>query len=860
MRQDFVDIFPIVRATGNFFLKLRALKIIGCLCFAVAFIWPMGENGYGQSFLHSKENKKNFNIAAQPLSAALLIFGEQANLSLLVRKKDTENKTSIMLHGYMYPRDALSLLLKNTKLGFDYIDAKTISVSEDLYKEPPPNHSTSPNPAEIVEEKEEDINSLGAFSAIDEVVVTSLRRHSNMQKVPVAVSVIKPPLIREARIHGLEDVGTRVPGMTVASFSIGQPTIHVRGVGSNDDGAALDNSIVMFIDDVYVGRITAISMNFYDLEQIEIIRGPQGTLYGKNAIGGAINVTSKNPSEQFSGSLESTVGNMNRLDVRSMISGPIVKDKILGRLAFHSRKRDGWQKNIFLPDIKQNDENTWSARGKLLALVSDSLQIDINGDYSHDNLESTGRIPVIGRVPVRLLRPDGMPNGQSALPTDIFNNLGGNVRNAINSDQGFTDRTIWGLSSRVSMEEDYGKILFITAYRKTDFSWLEDSTGLPSSVTDQKVNSNVNEKQDQFSQELRWISPDEERLKYVVGLYYLFEHTHRIENFIFPKLRSSTDQNNKTNSFAIFGEATYALTEKLNFTLGSRLTYENKKMDQQNITNGDRTILLENFSLQNKGSWTDFSPNLVLSWQQNNDAMWYGSITRGYKSGGFQGAPATLDLAQRTIDPESVWNFELGYKSQWFDDHLRLNLVGFHSNYRDLQVVQFKTEGNFGVFQTSNAASASLKGMEIEFIVKAYNGLEFSGSYAYLDAVYDKFNDLSGRDFTGNILRQAPRHSLYFALYYERPFYAGRLRFRADYRYQGKSFREPDNDVTIQPAFDLVDASLAYESSDNRWEAAFWAKNLFNKEYISHLYVLGGNDYALFGTPRTYGLTVTFNF
>ncbi|MCK5424207.1 MAG: TonB-dependent receptor, partial [Emcibacter sp.] len=190
----------------------------------------------------------------------------------------------------------------------------------------------------------------------------------------------------------------------------------------------------------------------------------------------------------------------------------------------------------------------------------------------------------------------------------------------------------------------------------------------------------------------------------------------------------------------------------------------------------------------------------------------------------------------------------------------RLNLVAFHSDYRDLQVVEFKTTGNFGVFQTSNAASASLGGLEMEFTLKPFEGLEFFGSYAYLDATYDEFNDLSGRDFTGNTLRQAPRHSLYLALYYERPFYDGRLRFRADYRYQGISFREPDNSVTIQPGFDLVDASLAYESADNSWEATLWAKNLLDKEYITHLYVLGGNDYALFGTPRTYGLTVTLNF
>lgn len=803
------------------------------------------------------ENKINFNISPQTLSTALLSFGEQANLSLLVRKKDTVGKTSTELKGLMYPREALRLLLTDTSLGFKYVDRKTISVSPDLFK---PQDKGIAAQTDDRSTGQQDTEYTDDITTLDEVVVTSLRRRSNMQKVPVAVTVIKPPLIREARIHGLEDVGTRVPGLTVASFSIGQPTIHVRGVGSNDDGAALDNSIVMFVDDVYVGRISSISMNFFDLEQIEIMRGPQGTLYGKNAIGGAINVTSKNPTEQFSGELEATVGNYDRRDLRGVVSGPLKDDKILGRLAFHSRRRGGWQESIFLPAIKQSDENTWSARGKLLFALSDQLQVDINGDFAKDDLESTGRIPVIGRVPVRLLGPDGLPTGQKALPTDILTSLGGNVKTAINSDRGGTDRIIWGLSSRVSRQGDYGRFLSITAYRKTDFFWLEDSTGLPSSLTDQKVTTDVDEQHSQFSQEFRWISPDAGRLKYVAGFYYLFEHTHRIETFVFPTGIAITKQNNKTNSFAAFGEATYRLMDRLNFTVGARLTYETKAMEQQNIISGNQNILLEGFSLPNEGSWTDLSPNFVFSWQQRDDIMWYASISRGYKSGGFQGAPSTVDLARRTIDPESVWNYEIGIKSQWLEDRLRLNLVGFHSDYRDLQVVQFKTEGNFGVFQTSNAASASLAGLEMEVTLKLFEGLEFFGSYAFLDATYDDFNDLSGRDFTGNTLRQAPRHSFYLALFHERAFYNGRLRFRADYRYQGKSFREPDNSVTIQPGFDLVDASIAYESGDNNWEATLWAKNLLDKEYITHLYVLGGNDYALFGTPRTYGLTLTLNF
>ncbi|WP_339862919.1 TonB-dependent receptor [Paremcibacter congregatus] len=803
-----------------------------------------------------REMKVPFDVPAQSLSSALLMFGEQADVSLVVRKEDTTGLKSHAVKGSYYPNEALRRLLGDNRLGFAYIDSRTITLSPDLYKpsQTPVVEAEGPAPTQ------EDDPALQAADDIDEVVVTALRRRMNMQKVPVAVTVISPPLIRETRLHTLDDVGTRVPGLTVASFSIGQPTIHVRGVGSNDDGAALDNSIVMFIDDVYIGRITSISMNFFDLERIEIMRGPQGTLYGKNAIGGAINVTSNAPTPQLAGDLEMTLGNFDRRDLRATLSGPLVGKKILGRVAVHKRKRDGWQEALFLPGIRQNDENTWSGRSALQIDFSENTQVALRGDYSRDDFESTGRIPVVGRKEVLLLGPDGQLTGEAILPTDLFERLGGRVDMAINSDQGYTDRTIWGVSSRISHRGRYGELLSITAFRNSDFSWLEDSTGLPTHLVNQKVNSNVVEAHRQFSQELRWISPEGQDLTYIAGLYYLFEHTHRTENFIFPGQRSTTDQNNKTNSFAVFGEGTYALAPDLNIKVGGRLTYERKQMHQQNRANGVQIILVDDFTLDNMGSWTDFSPNFALTWQQTPQVMWYGSVSRGYKSGGFQGAPATRDLAERTIDPESVWNFEVGYKSQWFDDRLRLNVVGFYADYRDLQVVQFKTEGNFGFFKTSNAASARIKGLEVEFTLKPFTGLELFGSYGYLDAKYHKFNDLSGRDFAGNTLRQAPRSSLYLAFHYEHPVRGGRLRLRGDYRYQGESYREPDNSLTIQPAFDLLDASIAYETGDNLWELTLWAKNLLDKEYITHLYVLGGNDYALFGTPRTYGATVTYSF
>ncbi|VAX03062.1 hypothetical protein MNBD_ALPHA03-829, partial [hydrothermal vent metagenome] len=225
MRQIFVDIFSVFSGDLKKILSDVSEKFLICLLI-FSFVLLFGLSSYGQSASLLREIKKDFDIEAQSLSIALLDFGAQANMSLLVRKKDTDEKTSKALKGQMYPKEALIILLDGTQLGFKYINKKTISISPALFQEP---NSVISSPLPHDHERGDVLVEEDYISPIDEVVVTSLRRRSNMQKVPVAVTVIKPPFIRETRIHDIEDVGTRVPGLTVSSFSIGQPTIHMRG-------------------------------------------------------------------------------------------------------------------------------------------------------------------------------------------------------------------------------------------------------------------------------------------------------------------------------------------------------------------------------------------------------------------------------------------------------------------------------------------------------------------------------------------------------------------------------------------------------------------------------------------------------
>ena len=830
------------------------LQILLAIVWIAAMPFMLAATVAAQAQPVSGEKIYEFSIPSQPRSPALLEFSRTTGIALLLAKSDLQGEQAVSLRGKMTAESAIQALLAGTGLGYTFIDSETLSISKAhalTVARPTIEDAPSDNSDGLVYDK---------AVRIEETIVSARRRNEQLQKIPIPISVIDSTLMDNADILSLQDVAMRVPGLNVSYFSIGQPSIHMRGIGSNDDGAALNNSVVIFLDDIYVGRISTIDINVLDLQRIEVLRGPQGTLYGKNAIGGAINMVSALPRQQVGLQLTASAGNLGSRSFTGKLTGPLGSDALLGRLSVSSTARDGWQDNLILAGEKQHDDQNRSLRAKLLFIPQDNLEWYLAYDHSEDQLNSSGRIPVVGRVPVQLTAH--MPSNTKAdfaLPTDIFAALGGNPTNATNGVSGYTDRTISGLTSRISFDQPHYRLTSITGYRDSTFEWLEDSTGLPESIIALPISDFVDETHSQFSQELRWSSVEGKTINYVLGLYYLREDTNRKERFTIGGKIAQTHQQNKSDSFAIFGETSYLIDAETKLTLGARYTYDTKNLDQQSRNGGSPAIILEDFDLNSSGSWKDISPSASLSHQVNDDLMVFLRVARGFKNGGFQGAPSTADAAKREIDPETAWDYELGLKSRWYASRLQLNIAGFHTNYKDLQVTQFKTVDNFGVFETSNAATATLTGLEAELVLNATESIELGGNYAWLDARYDNFNDVQGRDFSGNRLRQAPQHSLSLNARYRWAFEPGELSLRLDYRYQSRSYQEPDNEVTKMPAFDLLDAKLSFASNVSNWEVSLWAKNLLDQEYITHLYLLGGNDYALFGTPRTVGVSLRYS-
>ena len=767
-------------------------------------------------------------------------------------------------------------------------------------------------------------NNATAQAAIEEVIVTAQKRSENLQDIPLAITAFSGDKLREDGITSLEDIGSRTPGLVFSAFSVGQPEIAIRGIGTKEDGAAASDSTVVSVDDVYIAARTAQVFDIFDLERVEVLRGPQGTLYGKNSIGGSINFVTTRPTEEFTGRGRVTGGENGRFDIGGMLSGGL-SDSLLGKVSFSKREYDGHLTNVH-NGATLDDKDTLAWRGQLLWMVNDALEISFTVDGADDEIGDTNREPVGSS--------GDSTRGDANDPLAVNRAFGGDGDpfTAANDEVGFTDREVEGYALKVSWDFDNFTFTSITSYRESDFVWAEDSEGLPGlSTGDDTVPANrgfrrdvtdsVVEDTEQLTQELRLTSVGGGDIDWVTGFFYSEEEINRDETFCIPNcggnvldvnyppgvarlpnrlIVNTSLQSNDSTSWAVYGQTTYRMSDTLSITGGLRYSYEEKdvgfggEIDQGVVTQG--VFIQENFSVTADDDWSNVSGRIAVDWQVAEDALLYASVSNGFKSGGFIGSPSTPSRATQSFDEETATNYEAGLKSTWFDSTLRLNAAVFFTDYEDLQVTRFAqladNPGNsFGEFITENAAEAEIAGLEVEFTWLATEALELGGSYAYLDTEYKDFTpnvanlapgggtqpcaadstpvsadpaDGCIPNFSGNDLRQAPENMI--NLYGRYTFDlgdAGSLVTKVEYRFQDDSFYDPDNnDITVIPRYELWDALAAWNSVNGDWTVTAWVKNLTDKEYRTHVYSQRNSQiaFATFGAPRTSGLTVEYNF
>ena len=693
-------------------------------------------------------------------------------------------------------------------------------------------------------------------SALEEVIVTAERRAQDAQDVPIALTIIGGSEISPSGISSISDVALKTPNLTFTQFNIGEPQLFLRGLGTTIDSAGADPTVSVFIDDVYVGRSAGATSDLYDLERIEVLRGPQGTLYGRNVTGGAISIVTKRPSEEFEAKLGVTVGNYGLTVLRGLVDGPI-GDNLAGNLSFSKRDRDGYAYSN-RSGQELDDADNFSLRGKLLWDISDNTELLLGFDYSTD--DNNGQC----RNLTKLDNPAGDHNAGG-----VFVPVLKQIKADTNSEdprtcamtiEQYAERDVFGLSARLQMEFTNDlSLTSITAYRELEYSWLQELGGLDSPPNLLSVEDNEGDDADQISQEFR-LTKDGDRLFWVAGAYYFKENVDRFANvpiFFGPGspvapgalLDRSWLQSATNTSMALFGQVVWSMTDALALTLGGRHTWDEKEMDNAYYSSPGNEVY--NFKGLEE-SWDEFTPRVTVDWQVTDDHMLFATWSKGYKSGVFISQNTTAALAETPLEPEEATNMEIGAKTRWFDNRLQFNLVYFDLENENQQL--FRLE-NFTLVSENFGTESS--GIELDFIAALGKNLTLSGMYASLDA------EIVGGQFAGNVAPRSPDYKYSVALNYNAALgNGGILDFDASVSYSDNWYMEATNQgVSYMDDYSIVDASVRYTSSGGNWEVTLWGKNLSDELVTSHSIVSSfGGSVELFAPPRTYGVTANYFF
>ncbi len=704
---------------------------------------------------------------------------------------------------------------------------------------------------------------------LQEIVVTARRQSEDLQKTPVAVSAFDADHLYQNQVQNLGDLQSHVPNLSLHVGDASNAVIYLRGVGQIDSISFNDPGVGVYLDDVYLGRAQGSFLDVLDPAQIEVLRGPQGTLYGRNTIGGAVKFTSVRPSNEVEGYADVTIGKYDRRDFKASISGPIVRDVLMAKVAFATLNRDGYTKNLF--DGKDdNDKETIAWRGSLLFNPKEDLSFYFVVDGSRDT-------PSRSRSPHR--------------ETPIFSVVSGAFVPVISDpfvvDVNFNDRnklTTWGVALTAEYEVGRMTLKSISAYREMRFRTHVDLDG----TRDSSFGIYDFEDQNQFSQEVQLLY-NADSWSLVAGLYYFREKDLTFggavaPNFFVPipgfgffpfPIVNAGERDQKNTSKAVFAQLDYDVTQDVGLTLGLRYTREKKVVASRGeeffgtgITTAEemRQVFGMGVGFSPTGftaseSWGSLSPKISLDYQATEDVLLYVSASRGFKSGGFNGR--LTDRAQ-PFDPERLWSYEAGLKSTLADNRVRVNMAAFYNDYKDFQLSRFSIDPDTGGFLSlfENAGKATIYGAELEMTALVSQGLTVNFNLGYLEGRYDEFVGDFGIDVSDRRkLVNAPKWDGRAGFTYDHELGSlGTLSLSSAISFRSKTYLTvSSSEVLAQDPYSLVDASLSYTSPDERWTVIVSGQNLTDKAYREHGFDLSaspGVELGYYGAPRTYGVNL----
>lgn len=699
-----------------------------------------------------------------------------------------------------------------------------------------------------------------------DIVVTAQRRSESLQKVPLTINAVGEQFLRNAGIADSRALQAVIPGLVVNNIGANS-SIYLRGVGSRAANAGLEPSTATYQDDRYIAGSQGNLFELMDVERVEVVKGPQGVLFGRNATAGAIRVITKDVAGDFGGNVQASYGNYNDYRVQGTVNLPLGDNAGL-RVSAMTHQRDGFEKNLIATGRRRmNDKNVSAIRAKLKVEASDRITLRLTLDGSRQDDSNGLATNVLPPYNLSTLTATGAITGRRQ----------GEFASAITTNQ--RQRT-FGASFRADFDVDFADFASITTYGDNKSAFPIDFDGTSVAATDLDKLSTRNQT---FTQEVQLVSKGGDAFDWLIGANY-YDNEGFIQTIITtPTLRLTPNghQTAWTKSYAAFGQLTWHLNDQISLIAGGRYTHDRIRLLLEQVPGVTNALPLNLLPFRDAVTFKKFTPKAAVQWNIDSERMLYASYSRGFKSGGFSN-PATPP--NMVVKPEVLDNYEIGLKGT-VGRMLSFALSGFYYDYKNLQVSSSVLVNGVPITLTTNAANATVKGLELESTLRPASNFSFTAALSYLDGKYDQYTSAVAPFYradtatpgnglgmvtgvpinaSGRRILRMPKFSGSVSSSYRIPLETGAIETSATYSF--KSNYDYDFVVTAntrnlrEPGFGLLSGNISYVADGSRWKISAYGVNILNKKYMTLRQAGGTGVIGSYGEPRTYGVRVEANF
>jgi len=838
--------------------------------------------------LFAQQAEEDTLIEAQALGPALQALAEEYDLQLLYETALVASLSAQAIPRGASSETALNELLEGTNLTYQFVNGRTVTIQEKESSKEQESGKSRPasnqiliaqaeTPAQQSQTRATAATDSGAektetgSNTIEEVIVSARKRDENLQDVPISIDAFSAEDLNDKSLTSLKELGQFVPNFNFSNHpSLGSQgaLVYIRGIGQADPSNHLDPGVGVYIDNVYIGRMQGFDFDLMDLERVEILRGPQGTLFGKNTIGGAVNIITARPDkEEFAATAEITTGRFSRIDGKAIINIPLIPGKLAAKFAGATRNRGGYGQRLdFATGDKiseSGDKQRLSGRAVFDWTATDSVDVLLSLDaartretgpvYKIVDFAESGLIALYNRF----VDPD---YGDVFMTDSEFATYGtgGNAN----------DLDTWGIALNIDWDLGPVAVKSITSYRNMEALAAADLDGSPHLLFDSAFSID----QDQVTQEFQLSGlAFNERMNWLTGVYYFKEDSLQdgrrdiVRELVDPiglDISFTGRVSSTVESYAVFGEGTYDTSEKFSIITGLRYTSETKDITRMRFNHFTGQVTLPADSRSE--SWDAFSGRFGFEYRWNDDVMTYFTVSRGFRSGGIN-ARSSGPSSFVPFDPEYIWTYETGVKSDFLDHRLRFNSSIYYSDYSDLQfsVAVIDPETNTPISIVGNAAQAKIQGFELELTALPVEELILTAGVGYTDARYTDVEPTAPIT-KDDKFPMTPKWSITLSGQYGIPLGdLGKLIGRLDYAYKTKIYYQPVNDpLSTQESYGFLNGRLTLAHSGGDWDISLFGTNLTNKKYI--ITGLDGRaiGFALvqYAPPREWGLSFRYFF